>query len=117
MPDLDSQTRSLILGYLDENVPLDDLRRRFMGIAWGLDDARTINENPLTARVSLYLAEYGRDHRTVDELQRLLSDAVATISITVSYPEFLAAVRSTSATGTTRLTRLAPYLSLVEAGT
>jgi hypothetical protein len=70
-----------MLPYLGGHLALDDLRRRFMSIAWGLADERVIHDNPLTAKTSLYLSEFSRGHRTEAELRRLLLDLSSTLHV------------------------------------
>jgi hypothetical protein len=80
MSSLDSATRELILAYLDGELELDVLRRRFMSIAWALDEESSIDD-PITARTSLWLAEYGNGHRTDSEVRGLLADLLATSNV------------------------------------
>lgn len=75
MSNLDTRTRSLILAYLGGELDIDDVRRRFMPLAWALDESSS-REDPLAAKVSLYLAEFSRGHRDADDLRSLLEPLV-----------------------------------------
>ena len=106
---LDAQTRELVFDHLDGAMGLDDLRRRLMPIAWRLDSELVAATNPVTSKVSLYIAEYERGHRSESELRDLLSRASSTVLLVATdLPP-----RATATT--TRETRSARYPA-VEAG-
>lgn len=86
MPDLDTTSRALILDYLDGTVPLDVVRRRFMRLAWRLDSEVSVATNPVTARTSLWLAEYGAGHRSEGDLRELLADILRSVAISFEPP-------------------------------
>ena len=98
MPDLDSQTRELLLGYLQGSDDLDTVRSRFMALAWRLNSEPVISRNRVTASVSLWLAEYGYGHRDEPELRDLFRDLLETVR--VSYGETLAPSIETGTTAT-----------------
>jgi hypothetical protein len=110
MTTLDDQTRELVLSHLSGEMALDDFRRQFMPIAWGLDSELAASINPATSKVSLYVAEYGRGDRDDDELRELLSRAVSTVVIFAGDP-----VAKMTAT-TTQETRSVQYPTLSVVG-
>jgi len=97
MSSFDTQTRDLLFGFLDEPDSLDDVRRRFMGLAWRLDSDEAVAANPLTAQASLWLAEYGAGHWKASDLQKLVAGLLG--SVDISY----APDRSVQRTGATAI--------------
>lgn len=82
-----------------------------MPIAWGLDSELAAAINPMTSKVSLYLAEFARGHRDELELHELLSRAVATVALSTD-------VLATAVVATTsQETRSVPYLAVAAVGT
>jgi hypothetical protein len=112
MTTLDDQTRELLLAYLSGGTSLDELRRDAMPLFWGLQDELLIGGNPVTARTSLYLAEFARGHRSEEELRDLLSRIAGTVTLNFGTPE---PTRTT--TTEQKETRFVRYPALAVAGT
>jgi hypothetical protein len=108
MADLDSQTRELLLGYLEDPEELDNVRRRFMALAWQLNSEATIAHNPVTARTSLWLAEYSNGHRDEDELRDLVADLLQTARVSFG------GALSRAATGASTRTDRSALLAVVD---
>ncbi len=108
MPDLDSQTRELLLGYLD-GAGLDDMRRRFLPLAWQLNSDELVEANPVTSQASLWLAEYSNGHRGEPDLRQLLAGILRTVYIGYGGPLRL--------TGAATTTQTVPSLQLAVVGT
>lgn len=81
MPNLDSQTRELLLVYLNGSVPLNVLRRRFMHLDWALLGGKAAHKNPLTARSSVLLAQYAAGECEETELRELLTVALNSVCV------------------------------------